>query len=58
MPGVKEEKYEIRPLTDGQMNMYYFEMLAGIYNPTGKKVACAWWNSCLAPGIRRTRSIL
>ena len=38
MPGVKEEKYEIRPLTDGQLNLAYFELLAGIYNEKGKQV--------------------
>jgi predicted secreted hydrolase len=38
MPGFKEEKYEIRPLVDGQLNLAYFELIAGIYNSQGKQV--------------------
>jgi predicted secreted hydrolase len=53
MPGVKEEKYEIRPLTDGQMNMYYFEMLAGIYDPAGKQVGLCMVE--LLPGARNSQ---
>ena len=38
MPGVKEEKYELRPLMDGQMNLGYFELIAGVINPNGETV--------------------
>ncbi len=38
MPGVKEEKYEIRPMTGGQLNLAYFELIAEIINPKGKVV--------------------
>jgi predicted secreted hydrolase len=54
MPGVKEEKYEIRPLTDGQLNLAYFELLAGIYNPAGKQVGLCMVE--LLPGARNPQS--
>jgi len=54
MPGVKEEKYEIRPLTDGQLNLFYFELLAGIYNPAGKQVGLCMVE--LLPGARNPQS--
>ena len=38
MPGIKEEKYEIVPLVDGQLNLAYFELIADIVNNKGKKV--------------------
>ena len=38
MPDIKEEKYEIRPLTDGRLNLYYFELLACIYNTAREQV--------------------
>ena len=50
IPGVKEERYEIRPLTDGQLNLAYFELLAGIYNPAGKQVGLCVVE--LLPGAR------
>ena len=53
MPGVKEEKYEIRPLADGQMNLYYFELLAGIYNPAGEQVGLCMVE--LLPGARNSQ---
>jgi predicted secreted hydrolase len=54
MPGVKEEKYEIRPLTDGQLNLAYFELIAGIYNPVGKQVGLCMVE--LLPGARNPQS--
>ena len=38
LPGIKEEKYEIIPIMDGQMNLAYFELLADIVNKKGEKV--------------------
>jgi predicted secreted hydrolase len=54
MPGVKEEKYEILPMTDGQLNLVYFELLAGIYNSAGKKVGLCMVE--LLPGARNPQS--
>ena len=54
MPGVKEEQYEIRPLTDGQLNLAYFELLAGIYNSQGKQVGLCMVE--LLPGARNPQS--
>jgi len=54
MPGVKEEKYDIRPLTDGQLNLAYFELLAGIYNEKGKQVGLCMVE--LLPGARNPQS--
>jgi hypothetical protein len=53
MPGIKAEKYEIRPLSEGALNMYYFEMLAGIYNPSGEQVGLCRVE--LLPGARNTQ---
>ena len=53
MPGVKEERYEIRPLTDGQLNLYYYELLAGIYNPAGEQVGLCMVE--LLPGARNSQ---
>jgi predicted secreted hydrolase len=36
MPGIKDEAYTIVPLADGQINLAYFELLAGIYDRDGK----------------------
>lgn len=38
IPGVKDEAYEIRPLSRGQMNLGYFELLAEILNAKAKRV--------------------
>jgi predicted secreted hydrolase len=54
MPGVKEEKYEIRPLTEGQLNLAYFELIAGIYNASGKQVGLCMVE--LLPGARNPQS--
>jgi predicted secreted hydrolase len=56
MPGVKEEKYEIRPLTDGQLNLFYFELIAGIYDSSGKQVGLCMVE--LLPGVRNPQSKL
>jgi predicted secreted hydrolase len=54
MPGVKQEKYEIRPLTDGQLNLAYFELLAGIYDSSGTQVGLCMVE--LLPGARNPQS--
>jgi len=36
LPGLKDGHYRIRPLTDGQLNLIYFELLAGIYTDSGE----------------------
>ena len=38
IPSIKEERYEIRPLTKGQFNVAYFELLAEILNSEKKCV--------------------
>jgi CrtC N-terminal lipocalin domain len=53
MPGIKEEKYETRPLTDGQLKMYYFEMRSGIYNSAGEQIGLCMVE--LLPGARKTQ---
>lgn len=35
LPGLKDGHYLIRPLTEGQLNLIYFELLAGIYTDSG-----------------------
>lgn len=50
LPGVKEERYEIRPILDGQMNLAYFELLAEVINPNGELVGYCFVE--LLPGVR------
>lgn len=38
MPGIKDEKYKIAPLIDGQLNLVYFELIADIINNKDEKV--------------------
>lgn len=54
MPGIKEEHYEIRPLTDGQLNLAYFELIAAIINPAGEQVGLCMVE--LLPGARNPQS--
>jgi hypothetical protein len=35
VPGIKADRYEIRPLSEGQVNLAYFELLAEILDPQG-----------------------
>jgi predicted secreted hydrolase len=53
MPGVKEEKYELRPLIEGQLNLAYFELLAEVINPKGEKVGLCVVE--LLPGARNPK---
>jgi hypothetical protein len=50
MPGIKEERYELRPLIEGQLNLAYFELLAEVINPRGEKVGLCVVE--LLPGAR------
>jgi len=50
LPGIKEERYQIRPIMDGQMNLAYFELLAEIINPRNERVGFCFVE--LLPGVR------
>jgi hypothetical protein len=50
LPGVKEERYQIRSIMDGQMNLAYFELLAEIINPRNERVGLCFVE--LLPGVR------
>ena len=50
LPGIKEERYQIRPIMDGQMNLAYFELLAEIINPQNERVGLCFVE--LLPGVR------
>ncbi len=49
MPGAKEENYTIKPLLEGQMNMGYYELPAGIYNAADERVGLCFVE--LLPGV-------
>jgi predicted secreted hydrolase len=49
VPGVKDEVYTITPLIEGQINLAYFEQLAGIYNRAGEQVGLCFVE--LLPGV-------
>jgi len=38
IPGIKEERYELKPLSRGQFNIAYFELLAEILNSKNERV--------------------
>ena len=50
LPGIKEERYQIRPIMDGQMNLAYFELLADIINASNECVGLCFVE--LLPGVR------
>ncbi|MHA1476333.1 MAG: hypothetical protein ACTSPA_09750 [Promethearchaeota archaeon] len=52
LPGIKEEKYEIRPIMDGQFNIVYFEMMCEIINPKNECVGFCFVE--LLPGARNS----
>lgn len=49
VPGLKEERYTITPLLKGQMNMGYYELLAGISNNKNERVGLCFVE--LLPGV-------
>ncbi|MGI6004696.1 MAG: lipocalin-like domain-containing protein [Christensenellales bacterium] len=53
VPGLKDEAYTVTPLLEGQMNMGYYELLAGIYNRQGKRVGLCFVE--LLPGVYNKR---
>jgi len=50
VPNRKQERYTIRPLLDGQMNLGYYELLAGVYAESGELVGHCFAE--LLPGTR------
>ncbi len=48
-PGLKAEHYTIRPLMQGQLNLAYFEQLAGVYDPADQQVGLCFVE--LLPGV-------
>ncbi len=38
VPSLKAERYAVKPLMEGQMNLGYYELLAGIWDETEKQV--------------------
>lgn len=50
LPGIKEERYEIRPIMDGQLNLAYFELMAEIVNANNERVGFCFVE--LLPGVR------
>lgn len=54
LPGIKRERYEIRPLMEGQLNLAYFELLAEIIDPAGQRVGLCFVE--LLPGARNPDS--
>ncbi|MFA7672911.1 MAG: lipocalin family protein [Clostridia bacterium] len=50
---IKEEEYLVRPVTDGQFNVFFFELLAEIINKQGKCVGYCFVE--LLPGARNKK---
>jgi predicted secreted hydrolase len=55
VPGLKAERYTLEPLTDGQFNLVYFELISGVYDPDHTLVGYCFVE--LMPGVRNTRRI-
>ena len=53
LPGFKQERYEIRPLIPGQMNIGYYELLAGVYDEAGNMAGHCFVE--LLPGARNKK---
>jgi hypothetical protein len=49
IPELKDERYTIRPLMKGQLNLAYFELLAGIHNSNDQQVGLCFVE--LLPGV-------
>ena len=58
LPGVRRERYRILPLTEGQLNLAYFELLAAVLDEDGKQAGYCFVE--LLPGVynKRIRSDL
>jgi predicted secreted hydrolase len=53
MPSVKEEEYLIKPKTDGQFNVFFYELLADIVNRNGEVAGYCFVE--LLPGARNKK---
>lgn len=53
VPGLKDERYTIRPLFKGQMNMGYYELLADIFDECREKVGVCFVE--LLPGVYNSK---
>ena len=49
MPGIKDERYKIVPIIDGQLNLAYFEQLCYIYDKDSREVGMCFVE--LLPGV-------
>lgn len=38
MPGIKQEEYLVQPVSNGQLNLFFYELLADVINPQGERV--------------------
>ncbi len=54
LKGVKEQEYTIIPKVDGQLNFFFYELLADIKNKEGKVVGYCFVE--LLPGVYNTKS--
>ena len=52
-PGRKQERYIIQPIMEGQMNLGYYELLAGVYDESGTLVGYCFAE--LLPGARNKK---
>jgi len=53
MDRVKAEEYLVRPVSDGQLNLFFFELLADVIDPDGRSVGYCVVE--LLPGARNKR---
>lgn len=51
--GIKDEVYEVKPVTEGQFNVFFFELLAEVINPQGVRVGYCFVE--LLPGARNKK---
>jgi predicted secreted hydrolase len=54
LKGIKDEQFTIEPKVDGQLNLFYFELLADIKNKAGKVVGYCMVE--LLPGVYNEKS--
>lgn len=55
VPGIKDEKYTIHPIMDGQLKGVYFEQVCYIFNQKNERVGLCFAE--LLPGVRNTNFI-
>lgn len=54
LPGIKDEEYTVTPMIDGQLNLFFFELLAEVKNRAGKTVGYCVVE--LLPGVLNEKS--